>query len=105
MSPSPSVARNTIASSSSEPLPARIMLCGIEKIFAALATNSSARGAGYRRSADPEMAFATARRTRGDGGYGFSLVLSLIRRWPGRGCSPGRYGAILLIDSRNIGEL
>ena len=30
VSPLPSVARNTMASSSSEPLPARIMLCGIE---------------------------------------------------------------------------
>ena len=27
--------------------------------------------------------------TRGDGGYGFSLVLSLMTRLPGPGCSPG----------------
>src|SRR5690349_24480482 len=31
--------------------------------------------------------------TAGDGGYGFSLVLSLMTRRPGPGCSPGTYGA------------
>src|SRR3990172_12381526 len=41
-----------------------------------------------------------ARRTAGDGGYGFSFVLSLMnpRSW---GCSPGRYPSILAMFLRN----
>ena len=55
--------------------------------FASFSRNACAVGFGYRRNR-PSTAARTAASTRGDGGYGFSFVLSLIKPLI-FGCSPG----------------
>ena len=42
--------------------------------------------------------------TAGEGGYGFSLVLSLMTRRVGSGCSPGTYGGSPRIEGRSQSE-
>jgi len=65
------------ASSSSEPLPT-MMLSGAQPCsFANFSRNRCAVGFGYSRNR-PSTAARIAASTRGDGGYGFSFVLSLI---------------------------
>ena len=65
-----------------------MMFSGLQRCSrASFARNRSAVGFGYSRNR-PSTAARTARNTRGDGGYGFSFVLSLINPTI-FGCSPG----------------
>src|SRR4051812_2944088 len=90
---------------SSEPLPTRIDSGGTPRTLEAASRNVSPRGSGYLRSLSPVRAARIASKTRGDGGYGFSLVLSLTYS-PSRGCSPGTYPAIArMLDRTGIDSL
>src|SRR5471030_1080347 len=64
------------------------------------ARNACAVGSGYLRSESPssQSSRRIASTTRGDGGYGFSFVLSFTGR-ASAGCSPGTYGVSLLTMS------
>jgi len=81
--------RTASAITSSEPLPTRIFSGAQPWSCASFSRNAWAVGFGYSRSR-PSTAFFTARKTCGDGGYGFSFVLSLINPLI-FGCSPGTY--------------
>ena len=74
------------ASNSSEPLPTMMLSAWQPCNFASFSRNRSAVGFGYSRNR-PSTAALTAANTFGDGGYGFSLVLSLISPLI-FGCSP-----------------
>src|SRR3954470_21628128 len=88
-----------IVSRSSDPLPTRIDSGGTPSTLPAACRNESPSGSGYLRSLSPVRAARIASNTRGDGGYGFSLVLSLTYS-PSRGCSPGTYPAIARMFGR-----
>src|SRR5207253_509935 len=68
------------------------MLSGsIPRTRPAVRRNSVPTGSGYfRKRSPPASASRRAASTRGDGGYGFSLVLSLMMS-SALGCSPGVY--------------
>src|ERR1039457_950301 len=79
-------ARVASASNSSEPLPT-MMFSGLHRCsFASFSRSPCAVGLGYNRNR-PSTAILTAASTFGDGGYGFSFVLSLINPLI-FGCSP-----------------
>ncbi len=105
-SPSPTNARAAIASKSSDPFPAITWETSKPYVRAACRLSRVEPGSGYRRS-EASASARMARLTKGEGGYGFSFVLSLrnLRSW---GCSPGTYPAILAMFLRNgifIGSL
>src|SRR5205085_1690272 len=98
-------ARVRIVSRSSEPLPIRIDSGTTPRTRAAAWRKVSPSGSGYLRRRSPVRAPRIASKTRGDGGYGFSLVLSLTYS-PSRGCSPGTYPAIArMLGRTGIGSL
>src|SRR3954453_2827134 len=97
--------RVKIVSRSSDPLPMRTESAGTPKNLLAASRKVSPSGSGYLRSLSPVRAARMASKTRGDGGYGFSLVLSLTYS-PSRGCSPGTYPAMARMFGRTgIGSL
>src|SRR3954453_3115356 len=103
--PSGTNVRVMIVSRSSDPFPTRIDWGGTPRTLPAACRKVSPRGSGYLRSLSPVRAARMASKTRGDGGYGFSLVLSLTYS-PSRGCSPGTYPAIARMWGRTgIGSL
>src|SRR5439155_692211 len=77
-----------IVNTSSDPLPIRIASGSTSSTRPAACRNAAPVGSGYLRSRSPVSPSRSASMTRGDGGYGFSLVLSLINE-RSRGCSPG----------------
>src|SRR5437763_15103718 len=85
---------------SSEPLPIRIWSGETPRTLDAASRKVSPSGSGYLRRRSPVRASRMASKTRGDAGYGFSLVLSLTYS-PSRGCSPGVYPAI----DRTLGRI
>lgn len=87
---------------SSLPLPQRTISGSTFKAAEAAMRKEVPSGSGYRSSRFDAETMASA--TRGDGGYGFSLVLSLMTL-PDCGCSPGVYGLIATISGRNQVEI
>ena len=79
-------AANANASTSSEPLPQNIQSAGTPSTALMASRKAVASMSGYRRR-DAASNERSTSATRGDGGYGFSFVLSLINlRF--FGCSP-----------------
>src|SRR5438445_8859910 len=90
-SPASTKARKHRSMSSSPPLPT-VTCAGSSPNRRAMASRADAAvGLGYSRS-ESLAASLIASITRGDGGSGDSLVLSLTQPSPSAGCSPGVYG-------------
>ena len=69
-------------------VPAQHLVPGEAVRAGGLLAQGVARGVGYRRRLSP-VASRRAAMARGEGGKGFSFVLSLTMGVPGLGCRPG----------------